>query len=134
MDQPKTTRSGETYGGDNQQMINQNIIYAPQIIFMQKGGQNGEQDKFFVGGDKRGFYYYDPQRIEKSNLPIFKTERMLMNRPGYQQMLTDKYITREREQQRENQQAYESLPGRDQDFQAYMMPQGFEPAIADTQL
>jgi hypothetical protein len=36
------TRSGETYGVDNQQMINQNIIYAPQIIFMAKAKQNGE--------------------------------------------------------------------------------------------
>jgi hypothetical protein len=92
------TRSGETYGVDNQQMINQNIIYAPQIIFMAKAKQNGEpQDgkQFFMNsgeGLKRGYYFYDPQRFEKSNLPIFKTERMLMNRPGYQQMLQEKFI------------------------------------------
>lgn len=74
-------------------MINQNIIYAPQIIFMQKAMQNMDQaeaQKMYLheNPERRSkYYYYDPQRIEKSNLPIFKTERLMMNRPGYQQML-----------------------------------------------
>jgi hypothetical protein len=84
-------------------------------------------------GLKRGYYFYDPQRFEKSNLPIFKTERMLMNRPGYQQMLQEKFIQlKEREQLQQNQQAYEILPGRDRDYQAYMMPvQGYEPGMSE---
>ena len=74
-------------------MINQNIIYAPQIIFMQKAMQNMDQaeaQKMYLNENperRSKYYYYDPQRIEKSNLPIFKTERLMMNRPGYQQML-----------------------------------------------
>lgn len=53
--------------GDEQQMINQNIIYAPQIIFMAK---NEQDEKYFVGDnnpERNKYYNYDPQKIEKSN-------------------------------------------------------------------
>ena len=68
---------------NDQQMINQNIIYAPQIIFMGKERDDGKHFMEENPERKSKFYYYDPQRIEKQNLPVFKTERVPMNRPGY---------------------------------------------------
>ena len=54
-----------------------------------------ESQKMFMSENperRSKFYYYDPQRNEKSNLPISKPERMLMNGPGYQQMLQEKFL------------------------------------------
>lgn len=53
-----------------------------------------------------------------------------MNRPGYQQMLDERYLRlKERERQKEN-QGFE-LPGQDQDYQPYMLPVAFEQGIGE---
>ena len=62
------------------------------------------------------YYYYDPQRIEKSNLPIFKTERMLMNRPGYQQMLQEKFLRAKEQDKLTPNEGFDGLPEQDKDF------------------
>ena len=112
----KLSTADEKARRDEQQMINQNIIYAPQIIFMNKD----QEGNYFRGEEHQQFYYYDPQRIEQSNQPIFKTEKNLENRPGYQQMLSEK-IARQRESERQN--GYEALPGQDKDYQQQYMLQ-----------
>lgn len=83
-------------------------------------GQEREGGKYFMDDNpenKSKFYYYDPQRIEKQNLPVFKTERMPMNRPGYSEKFGQKTQTQQRP-------TFEEMRGQDE-FQNYMMP-GFE--------
>jgi hypothetical protein len=41
-------------------MINQNIIYAPQIIFMNKEKEGGNYFMDDNPEQKCNFYYYDP--------------------------------------------------------------------------
>jgi hypothetical protein len=84
-------------------MINQNIIYAPQIIFMNKEKEGGNYFMDDNPEQKCNFYYYDPMRIEKLNLPVFKTERMPMNRPGF----TEKFVRKDNEQR----PPFEEMPG-----------------------
>lgn len=106
---------GKPMDQKEQQLINQHIIYAPQIIFMGNQPQKVvgevaagqmESGTFGDGENKEKYYYYDPQRIERSKKPIFKTEKLLLNRPGYSQLIQQK-LTHLKDRQGQ----YDVLPG-----------------------
>lgn len=68
-------REAKELAKQEQQTVNQNFIYAPQIIFVGDK-ESKKKAKPMKGAEASNFYTYDPVRFEKPNSQIFQIQRV----------------------------------------------------------